>query len=137
MTAKANLALFDGQATPVSRTFTPMRSESDMESWSDKSSGIHIGQPVVSLSIRRPQKNAPSNRVRVMITMPTLEVSSPSTGTGYQPAPKVAYQHLATVDLVCPDRGNLAERKDILSFVRYALLSGVVSDAVLNAEMPY
>lgn len=137
MAAKSTITINDGQATPVVRNFTALQSLNDFESWSDKTSGITIGQPSLTLSIRRPSKNLRSNKIRLQIATPTLEVTAPSTTTGYQPAPKVAYTTLATVDIICPDRNTLAERKDILAFVKNALSNAHVVSAVENAEMPY
>lgn len=137
MANKADIVLNDGLATPVARTFTPLQSLNDFESWSDKESGISIGQPVITLSIRRPSKNLHSNKVRVQIALPTLEVTSANTQTGYQPVPKVAFNHLVVVEFICPDRGTLAERTDLLTFMSGALFESAVRSAVLNAEMPY
>lgn len=136
MGAKASIVLADGQSSPANHTFSNLRSQGDMQSWSDKSGGIAIGQPSIEVSIRRPQRNAPSNRVRVSVTLPTLEVTSPATGSGYQPVPKVAYAHLATIDIVSPDRGVLAERKNILAFAKNVLADAQVVAAVHDAEMP-
>lgn len=60
MAAIANIVLADGQATPANKTFNPSDCTSQLASWTDRSSGINIGFPEVTLSLN---KGAESNRV--------------------------------------------------------------------------
>jgi hypothetical protein len=58
--------------------------------------------------------------------------------TGIQPAPTLAYNLIATVELVLPERSTLQQRKDLLAYVKNALSNtAVIPPAVENFETVY
>jgi hypothetical protein len=63
-----------------------------------------------------------------------MESTSASTGTGIAPAPTVAYVHQSTHEFILPERGSLADRKDILAFAANALANATVTTAVQTLE---
>lgn len=129
----ANITLADGQATPVNKTFTAKRADSSIAIWKDQSSGIAIGFPVITLSVR---ESASAFRVESRITKPVLEVISGSDG-GYTPSPKVAYTMLAKQEFVLPTRSVPQDRKDIRAFARNFLADAVAVNAIENLEAPW
>lgn len=138
MAAIAALTLADGQATPVSRTFSPENIDAaGVAKYKDRSGGIALGYPTVSLGIRPPSKDSRLYRVTVKIATPVLEVTSPSTLTGIQPAPTLAYTPLFTGEFVLSERSTLAERKNLLAFVKNMLANAVVTSAVHDFESVY
>jgi hypothetical protein len=135
MAAQATLALPDGQASPVTKNFTANGSAvqpggQQMATWMDKSSGIAIGFPTITLSLRM---SSSSTKVTKKIALPSLEVISGSDG-GYTPSPKVAYTVLASEDFVLPSRSVLQNRKDILAFSKNMNADTVMQNAVWNLE---
>lgn len=135
MAAQGTLALPDGQATPVTKNFTANGSFAQaaggqLASWMDKSSGIAIGFPAITLLVRM---SANKTDVRKKIVLPTLEVISGSDG-GYTPSPKVAYNNVADESFVLPNRGTLAERKNLLAFSKNMNADAVMQNAVWNLE---
>lgn len=138
MTAIAAITLNDGQATPVAHTFSPVDIKNGVASWADRSGGIAIGFPVISFSNRIPTKGSPSFKMTAKVVLPVLEQTSASTATGIQPAPTVAYNLIAQVDLVLPQRCTLANRKDLIAYVRnYLANAAVITAAVENFEAVY
>lgn len=138
MTAIAALTLADGQATPVNHTFSPDGIDSNLVAkWSDRVGGIAIGFPVVTFSRRAPNKGSRNYKVTAKVVFPVLEVTSPSTSTGIQPAPTKAYDLLASVDFVLPERSTQAQRKDLLAFLKNYLASAVITSAVNDFEAVY
>jgi len=139
MTAIAALTLADGQATPVNHTFSPVNIDAGgVARWADRSSGIAIGFPVISQSLRNPTKGSRNYRMTAKVQLPVLEVTSPGTATGIQPAPTKAYDLLATIELVLPERSTLAQRNDLLAYVKNLLANpAVVPPAVQNFEQVY
>lgn len=140
MPAIAALTLADGQATPVNHTFSPVNIDAGgVARWADRSGGISIGFPTLTAALKNPSaKGSRSYRYTLKVTVPTLEVTAPSTATGIQPAPVVAYNHLCNIEFVLPERGTLAQRNDILAYVKNVLANAVfVAPAVQQFEPAY
>jgi hypothetical protein len=98
--------------------------------WVDRSGGIQIGYPALTLSVRAPTKQSRVTRVQAKLVVPTLEVTSPSTMTGIQPAPTKAYDCTANLEIMLPERSTLAERNALLSYLVSLLATTITaSDA--------
>lgn len=119
-----NIVINDGKATPVARTFGPLRiDEKDVAVYLDRAAGVGIGFGKLAVSLRSPVGNVKpgdvsdaSKRVyKAVLTLdlPTLE----STST----VPTVAYVHQARVELTLPERGMQADRKDLIALLKNAL----------------
>lgn len=138
MTAIAALTLADGVAVPVNHTFNPVNIDAaGIAKWADRVGGISLGYPVVSFSLRAPTKSNRNYKLTAKVVTPVLEVTSASTGTGIQPAPTKAYDLIATVDMVLPERSTLAQRKDLLAFVKNFLANAAITAAVQDFESVY
>lgn len=133
MAAIANLVLADGQASPVNKTFNPSDCTSLLASWTDRSTGINIGFPEVTLSLA---KGKDTMRVVGKVLLPSLEVISGSDG-GYTPSPKVAYTTMGKFELVLPARSTLQNRKDIVAFLKNFLGNAVITKAAEEYERPF
>lgn len=143
MAAVAPLTVSDGQLTPVVHTFAPRRlgdgnaNNSMMVEYEDRVGGVVVGFPKISIMMRYPDKNLRSTKVTIKVTRPVLETVSNSTVSGIAPAPTLSYVPLFSGEFVLPERSALADRRDILAYVRNLLANVVVTDAVHNLEMPY
>lgn len=143
MTAIAALTIADGQSTPVNHTFAPVTIDANgVAQWADRSSGIAIGFPNVSYRLRAPAKGNTSTgdrvyRLSLKVSTPVLEVTSPSTASGIQPAPTKAFEPIANIELVLPERSTLAQRKDLLAYVKNLLSNAIVQQGVENFETVY
>jgi len=134
MAAIATLTLPDGLATPVNHTFSPVNVINGVAKWSDRSSGIALGYPTVTYSLRQPVKGSRAYKLSMKVWTPILEQTSPSTSTGIQPAPTKAYDLLFTIEAILPERSTLQQRKDILAYVKAALSNSVVTNGVNDFE---
>lgn len=119
--------------------------------WVDRSGGIAIGYPSITLSVRPPNKTSRVYRVVEKLTLPTLEQTSPSTATGIQPAPTKAYDCVRITEWILPERCTGAERASLLSHGNSLHMVTVnasddsptdvtgspVVSAVLNFDAPY
>jgi hypothetical protein len=85
--------------------------------WVDRSGGYAIGFPRLTLSVRPPTKGSRTYKVQMKLVQPTLEATSPSTMTGIQPAPTLAYNCICVMDFLLPERSTLLERQSLLSRV--------------------
>jgi hypothetical protein len=138
MPAIAPLTLADGQATPVNHTFSPVNIDAaGVARWADRSGGIAIGYPVFSYSNKVPTKGSRNYRLTMKVSTPVLEQTSASTATGIQPAPIKAYEPLCNIEFVLPERSTLAQRKDLLAYVRNVLANTIVTTGVQDFESIY
>jgi hypothetical protein len=139
MAAIAQVVLANGEATPVNKNFDPVNIINDVSSWADRSGGSALGYPVISLSVRPPVSGAKTrnNKVTFKVITPVLEVTSPSTATGIQPAPTKAYDLVFDGSFILPERCSLAERKNILAFAKNAFSHAILTNAVWNLEPVY
>lgn len=135
MAAFANLVLADGQTTPVNKTFTPTGLVPTPK-WQDKTGGIAIGMPEVTMKDSMSNSVDGSYKLRAEVKLPVLEVISGADG-GYTPSPKVAYTCWGIVEFTFPKRSVLQNRKDVQAFVKNLLANAVMTTAVENFELPY
>lgn len=142
MPARANIVINDGQATPVAHTFNPSE-DGDMDLFEDKVGGIAIGFPLIAVRFRRPV--APSNgtasnannrvyRINVNVSVPTLESTSASTGTGIPPAPTVAYVCRCNMEWLLPERSTLQERKNLRAYVANLMANADIQKVLQDLE---
>ncbi len=142
MPARANITVNDGATTPVAHTFNPSVS-GDLDLFEDKATGIAIGFPLIMVRFRRPL--APANgteskasnrvyRIELSMSFPTLEVTSPSTGTGIQPAPTVAYVNRVNSVWLHPERSTTQNRKDLHALFYNTLNNTDVKKVLIDLE---
>jgi len=143
MAAASPVVLNDGQATPVAHTFTPKRigdgntNNSMMAEYEDRSGGVVVGFPKISIMMRYPDKNLRTTKVSIKVSRPVLETVSNSTVSGIAPAPTLSYVPMFSGEFVLPERSGINDRKDILAYVRNLLAHAVVTSAIQDLEMPY
>lgn len=140
MPAIGNIVIADGATTPVSHTFSPVGINSDMVAFfDDRSAGIALGYNNLSISLRKPQSGAKTRnyKAHLKLVLPTLEVTSPSTASGIQPAPTKAYDAMASVEFILPERSSTQNRKDLLTLLKNALAHATVTAVVQDLENVY
>jgi len=138
MSAIAPLTLADGQATPANHTFNPVNVDSNgVAKWADRSGGIALGYPVVTVSLRQPSSSSRSYKIVAKVVTPVLDISSPSTSTGIQPAPSKAYDLIGTLEFVLPERSTLQQRKDLLAYTKNVLANSAMTSAIQDFENIY
>lgn len=139
MTAFANISINDGQATPVAHTFTARRLDAGVAKWQDISGGIAVGFPTLTASLREPIKGSkvPVYKATLKITLPVLEVVNSSTYSGITPAPTKAYDVIANVDIIMPERSVLQDRKNIRAYLVNALAQADILSMIQDLNMVY
>lgn len=139
MSAFANITLNDGQATPVAHTFTARRLDAGVAKWQDISSGIAVGFPTLSASLREPIKGSkqPNYKVQLKIVYPVLEVVNASTYSGITPAPTKAYDCVANLEVILPERSTNAARKDVRAYIANALANVDLKSMIEDLNMVY
>lgn len=132
------LTLTDGASTPVDHTFSPQpNTVLGVVKWVDRSGGIALGYPAATFSLREPTKASRAYKIVAKLVTPVLEVTSPSTSTGIQPAPTLAYNVIMSMECVLPERSTLQQRKDIYAMFKDYISDDVIKNAVWNFEPVY
>lgn len=144
MPAFGNIVINDGAATPVAHTFSPTKIDSNNVAYlHDRSGGIAIGYPMLALTTKLPNpagggQASGLNRVirnNLKVELPILEVTSPSTGSGIQPAPTLSYLCGVDINFRIAERATLQNRKDILAFAKNLLSHATVITMIENSEV--
>jgi hypothetical protein len=137
MAARGNITLTDAAGTPVAHVFKPASGGSNgaQIGWRDSTTSIYAGQAVLTVVQRLADKKTKTTKVTWKLETPVLAQTSPSTSTGIQPAPSVAYTPLATFDFVLPDQMSLQERKDLQAMIRDLIDEAIVTSQVQDLEM--
>lgn len=145
-----NIVINDAASTPLAHTMSPVRVLVDQNKFSkaeyaNRAPGIAIGFEQLEIGLRAPV--APQNgtssvatrqyKAVVGLRLPILEVTSPNTGTGIQPAPTVAYYMEAQVSFMMPERSTLQNRKDLRKLAVEALSNAATIAVVENLETIY
>lgn len=138
MSAIAAIVINDGATTPVAHTFNPVKIDlSGVAHFADRIGGIALGYPTISISLRSPTKNSRMYRVMKKTVTPVLELTSPSTASGIQPQPTLAYNLTHVEEFILPERSTEQQRKDIIAYVKNGSLNAQWVNAAQNFESIY
>jgi len=136
--AFADIILADGQTTPVTHTFSPVTIDKNGVAFhADRSGGIALGYPTVSLLTRQPVNGSRAVKVIGKVVLPVLDVTSPSTATGIQPAPSKAFDVIFAFDFTLPERATLAQKSDVLAYARNLIQTTLVGNMVKDGTSIY
>lgn len=137
MAAVGNIVINDGQGTPVAHTFSPTTVTSEVVSYHDRSGGIVLGYPELTLGQKMPANGVGSIKQTLRISVPTLETVTGSTGEGFAPKPTLAYKERAYVEVYNDPRSSLQERKNLNAYLKNALANAAWTTLIENYEMPF
>lgn len=137
MAAVGNIVINDGQGTPVAHTFSPTVVETDVVKYHDRSGGIVLGYPELSLGQVVPASGNGSIKQTFRISVPTLETVTGSTGEGFAPKPTLAYKERAFVEVYHDARSSLQERKNLNAYLKNGLAATPWTTLMENYEMPF
>jgi len=135
MPTQSNVVLNDGQATPVAHTFSARGASPSLATYLDMANGTQVGLGKITLANKATPGAGGSWKTEARITIPVMEAISGSVG-GYDPAPKVAFELFAKLEIVCPNRATLAQRKDILAYAKNLAAHASVSALVVDFDPP-
>lgn len=123
------LTINDGAATPVARSFAPMRVAPEQSVFSEKTSGVAAGYVDLEVKFNPASSQRPTNRIDVALSFPVL-----STVNGVS---TVAYTGLFKGYFVVPDVMTAAERANLHAYVANALNHATVKAVVKDLDPMY
>lgn len=133
------MVINDGQTTPVAVTFTPTYKDPQGVYWfRDLLETNPLLSRKISVSIKLPTRGQkePLFKVVLRVLVPTPDITAPTTGTGIQPAPSVAYTSMGELTFMLPQRSTLQNRRDVEAFFRNGLANTQIQALIRNFEMP-
>lgn len=136
MSAIANIAIQDGQSSPVTHTYKPIESGINAFLRENVTNVPLVAQGNVRLVTKVSQAN-PVKRKTLILELPVQEVVTGSNAAGYSAAPKIAHVVRMKVELTCHERATSAERKDVRTLIKNALLDAQVISFFDDLETPY
>lgn len=131
-----DLVLADGQTPPVSHVFTAVTNVGGVFTWEELNPDAAVGNRRITMSLRQPTNGSSNYKATIKVWNPKLEVTSPSTSSGYQPAPKVAYTVACTMDVTLPQRSARTVRLDEHAFMVNVLNTVVAYDLLVDFVTP-
>lgn len=138
MGQRSTITLTDAATTPVNHVFSPITKKGEVLFWVDRTAtSVPIGQDQLSLLQRVPGKQSKSYKFSWKLNKKTLEQTSPSTSTGVQPQPTLAFENVLALDIVCHERSSLQERKDLLTQGRDLINEAIMALMVEDLDLIY
>lgn len=135
MAAIAPITVMDGKATPVAHALNPVQS-APSAIWREQKVGLsQIGQ--IQLTVTRTTVTKELDKVRLVFSVPALEVTSGANASGYSAAPKVAYEDKADIAVFLPARATSDQHKDLRVMLSNALLNAQIADIIDNGAVAY
>lgn len=112
------LARTSSATISVDKTFDPEGIDTKgVARWVDRSGGYAVGYPSISLSVRKPTQASRMYKVMAKVTIPTMDITAPTTVTGIQPAPSKGYECTFVGEFILPERSSAAERLALFNHV--------------------
>jgi len=129
MPTASTIALLDGQATPVSHDFSPIRVGEASSLFSDKTSTTSAGRPQIVLGFSASSAKRPTNRLNVRFNMPIEQTVDGVTS--------VAYTARFTSDIVIPDQMTQGQRDDFAAYIKNSFAHTVVASMIADIDPVY
>lgn len=137
----STLSLADGQATPVSHTYTLQSVKPDLVVLNEKLTGVpYIGWPELVVRHRTPiffpgRKSAGGVfREEFTLKVPQMEVTAPSTASGIQPQPTVSFVNQVKLTFLISERATEAQKKDLRIYAKNLLSVVPVANQIEGSE---
>jgi len=121
MSAQANIAIYDGAATPTLHTFVPLGSSNDpmlgnVARWREILASVPL---YANASVQTTCKKLKSGvwRLEARFQVPVMESISGQNAAGYTAAPKVAYVNVGSCVFYFNERATPVERRLVKQLV--------------------
>ena len=106
MPAIATITINDGAGAPVAHNFSPSGITGDVAKYHDRVGGISVDFPAITISSVSPTKTSRLYKARMKIVLPVLENTSGTASNGFTPAPTKAYDLIADMTFILPERST-------------------------------
>lgn len=126
MPAASTLAINDGQATPVSHSFTPAGQTGSKVEWNEKTAGIPAGYFVLTHELVKPGTPDAAYRIKMGLNVPVTATVDSSLAVVRNSSAQVVFN--------LSQSSTLQERKDLLAYIANALGNANVKTSIQDIE---
>lgn len=131
------IAIQDGQGTPVTHTYNPVKTgDVAMYTRNGDTAVPVVGFESVALSLKDPSGQDSVGRAKVTLRIPVLETPDGGTPSGYVAPPKVAYYLTVNMEFLLPARSTADQRKDLRVLAADLLGDAQVVSLIESFERP-
>lgn len=122
MSAQANITVFDGAASPISHTFTPISSAEEallgtVARWRESVLSVPLYANARITTLVKQLRKGGQTRVELRVEIPVMESISGQNSAGYTAAPKVAYTNQVSFVGYFNERATIQERRLAKQFI--------------------
>lgn len=118
MPTNAPIVIADAASTPVNHTFSPIGIAGDLATFKERISGVPVGYPVLTVSMRDPVQGSPVYRAVVKLMLPTVVTTTDVSG---KTVTSVDHTCVGNMDFQFPVKSTLQNRKDLVKLMANAL----------------
>jgi hypothetical protein len=132
MAAAANIAIYDGQPTPVLRTFVPARKTADVVFWEERDvAATPLGFARIGIGRTTPKGTSPVIRTRCTLVWP-FEVLDANTGL-------YSYKDVARMnaEFIMPISAVEQSRDDAFTVAKNIIAAQVLYDTIVGNNPAY
>lgn len=132
MPANAPISISDAASTPVSHTFSPIGIDTaGVALFKERVSGVPIGYPTLTVSMRDPVQNSPVYRGVLKLQMPHVVTTTDASG---KVVTSVDYTCVANLDFQFPVKSSLQDRKNVVKLIANALGDANIQKVLQDLE---
>lgn len=132
MPQNTTITIKDGEATPLDHVFNPTKIDSNgVAAFQERTSGVPVGMPAITLSVRAPTKGSPTYKVTGKLVIPKVVTVTGSDGKSIT---SVDYENLANFSFVLSERSTKQERVNIRTLVSNALKNVSIAPTIDDLE---
>ena len=126
----AALVIKNGASTPVDKTFSPVRVAPERSIFADRTSGMSLGFPTITVKSSAADTKRQTNRVDVDVDLPVVIGDAV---TGY----KVGHTLRFRGYFVLPEAASAEQRSDLLAFAANSLGHATVRATIKDLDAMY
>lgn len=132
MPSNAPITIQDGASTPASHVFSPIGIDSSgVALFKERTSGVPVGYPALTVSMRDPVGTSPVYRGKLQISLPQVVTTTDTSG---KTVTSVDYTLVGTLDLQIPVKSTLQNRKDLAALLASALSNASIKSVIQDLE---
>lgn len=138
MPQMATIVLKDAfPGTPNSHYFDPSFIRGDTSEWTDRSPVVTAGYRRLTAKFRPGTLANSGYKLTLRLVDPTLAVTAPSTSTGIQPNPTVAYSNFVELTVGTANAANAQTKKDLVAYLQSLVFEPQFVDWVEKSSGTY
>jgi len=132
MAAATDIAVYDGQSTPLLHTFSPARKTGSLVVWEERTTNhLPNGFFAFGVSSTSTKGSSPIIRQKVTLSVPIEKLDSNTGMYSYPAVNRFAF------DFMIPKESSQANRSDFAAYVKNFMAHAVIQNMIANLDQPF